>query len=202
MKVVERGKLSLRAGAVMKRNGWLFLVLTVVVYFGGIVVVFQLSSDWLARQTWAMILTGVVVLWYTWETAQLRLAASAQRELQIRPFVVVERESGHFRVRNLGHAPALNVKVGDVVINRDERILVSFPDLIPTLAPGEVRAISVESSHAGVPAKDFFVAHLNPDYANRDLEIRVDYQNIEMKDLFVLEVVGPGKLEILRVSED
>jgi hypothetical protein len=40
---------------------------------------------------WAVSLTGAVVIWYTWETMQLRRAAYREREGQLRPFIVFQQ---------------------------------------------------------------------------------------------------------------
>ena len=188
----------------MRIKGKKYALLTIVfaLYALGIGASFICLRGWSARQTWAVILTGAVIIWYTWENMRLRQTAVAQRETQIRPFVVVERHGKQFTVRNLGLGTALNVKVRNVVINAMENIAISFPDQITTLAPGEVRAISATSFHGDAPRGDFFTAHLDPKFANRELEITVDFQNVEMKPLSVALKVGPGKLQIVHTWRD
>jgi hypothetical protein len=68
-------------------------------------------DDWSAIQTWAVVLTGIVIIWYTWETMQLRETASSQRELQLRPFVVLELKDKKFVVTNVGPGVAVNVRI-------------------------------------------------------------------------------------------
>jgi hypothetical protein len=60
-----------------------FLIIAVAVYTATVLAAIWLSPDWTATQTWAIALTGLVVIWYTWETMQLRLSAWAQRELEL-----------------------------------------------------------------------------------------------------------------------
>lgn len=178
------------------------LIIVSVLYVVLLCLTFNCSPDWTARQTWAVIFTGAVVIWYTWETMRLRQVALAQIDMQIRPFVVVEYENGQFRIRNLGPGTALNVKVRDITINVEENIRVVFPVNIPILAAGEVRTISVTSYHGNQPAGDFFTFHVKPDLANGDLEITVDFQNITMKRMFVVEEVRQQDLRIVRASSD
>jgi hypothetical protein len=154
-----------------------------------------------AISAWAVILTGGVILWYTWETMQLRRAAHAQRELHIRPFVVITRVVQGFRLRNLGPGTALNVRVGDVVVDEQEQLVIHFPAVVSLLPAGEERDITAESFHKDKNAGDFFAAHLDPKYAVMELQVDVTYDNIEMKNYCVSEKVEPGGLTILGVRE-
>jgi hypothetical protein len=173
-----------------------------VLYVLGLYATIIYSSDWTAIQTCAVILTGGVVIWYTWETRQLRQVALAQIDIQIRPFVVVEYEDRQFRIRNLGPGTALNVKVRNVTINAKEEITVDFPDHIPILTAGEVRSISVTSSHGNHSAGDFFAFHVKPGFATRGREITVDFENVAMKRMSVVLEVWQGELRIVRGSPD
>lgn len=93
------------------------LIVVALLYCAGIAIAFCWLQDWTARQTWAVILTGLVIIWYTWETMQLRRGTFAQRELKLRPFVVLEPREKGFCMRNFGHGVALNVRVEDVTID-------------------------------------------------------------------------------------
>ena len=154
-----------------------------------------------AISAWAVSLTGGVVLWYTWETMQLHHAAHAQREIQLRPFVVIQRAERTFQLQNLRYGPALNVKVSDVVIDAHEQIVVRFPGLISILPVGEIRDIETQSFHGEANMGEFFAAHLDLRYAIMDLQLDVAFQNVEMKSYRVSVRVGSGKVEVLGVSE-
>jgi hypothetical protein len=131
---------------------------------------------------------------------QLRRAAVAQRDLQLRPFVVIEPVEHGFRLKNLGPGTALNVKAEDVVISAEDQIRLHFPERIPVLPCGEVRNIAAQSFHGDVNAGDFFAAHLDPQWAALELDIRVTFQDTEMRSFSVSEKVRPGTLEIQGVS--
>jgi len=166
-------------------------------YVAGIGIAYLTYKDnWTALQTWAVILAGIVIIWYTWETMQLREAAFAQRELQLRPFVVVEPQKNNFVVSNVGSGVALNVRINEIIIDKEFEISVRFPDSIPVLRSGEGLPIHAESFKQGKPAGDFFLAHLDPKYANREIEVRVEFQNVEMKPYSVSERVLPARLQI------
>ncbi len=53
-----------------RRHGPLFAA--VVLYSAGVAAAFYWCTDWTARQSWAVILTGLAIIWYTWETTLLR----------------------------------------------------------------------------------------------------------------------------------
>lgn len=157
-------------------------------------------TDWTARQTWAVALTGLVLIWYAWEAMQLRQATFAQRELQLRPLVVLEPEKNSFRLRNFGHGTALNISIDDVIVSEQEEIVIRFPQVIPVLPAGATAEVRAESFKKGRLAGDFFLAHLDPEYASLDLRVCVHFQNAEMAPYMVTESIRPGELSITDVS--
>lgn len=168
------------------------LWVALAIYAAGVGLAFVVcKGNWTAIQTWAVVLTGIVLIWYTWETMRLREAAFAQRELQLRPFVVVELKKKQFEVTNLGVGVALNVKINEVIIDKEFEITVRFPESIAVLRPGETQPMQPESSNG-----EFFLAHLDKKYANREIEVKIEFQNVEMKPYSVSERVVPGQLQM------
>jgi asparagine N-glycosylation enzyme membrane subunit Stt3 len=94
----------------------LYFFLVAAAYLGG--------ADWVILQTWAVVLTGAVVIWYTWETMRLGRTAREQIEVQIRPFVILHPNSAEFAVENVGQGPALNVRIKDAVIDKPSNVVV------------------------------------------------------------------------------
>jgi hypothetical protein len=177
------------------------LLAAFALYFCGIAAAFYWCTDWTARQTYAVVLTGLAIIWYTWETKLLRHATLAQRELQLRPLVVLElKKEGGFWAHNVGYGPALNVSVDEVTIDQTEEVVVRFPAAICILEAGKSAHVVAESFKKGKPADDFFLAHLDPQYANRDLRLRVTFQNAEMRPYSVTESVRPQVLSVVEVS--
>ena len=111
----------------------LVLLVSLGLYAGVMWYVFARESDWTARQTWAVVLTGAILIWYTWETMQLRYAAHAQREAQIRPYAVLQPTPGRLSVTNFGNGVALHIRVETVIVNEEFKIEIRFPkaDLAP-----------------------------------------------------------------------
>jgi hypothetical protein len=131
---------------------------------------------------------------------QLRRAAFSQRQLQLRPLVVLELKEKGFVVRNVGHGVALNVQVGDVILSEQEKVVIRFPGLLPVLASGATAELAAESFKRGKSAGDFFLAHLDPQYASLNLRVRVQFQNVEMTPYVVTESIIPGELRITELS--
>jgi hypothetical protein len=173
---------------------WIALAL----YAAGIGLSFIVCKDnWTAIQTWAVVLTGVVLIWYSWETMRLREVAFSQREIQLRPFVVLELKKKQIEITNIGVGVALNVKIKEVTIDKEHDIIVRFPaEGIAVLRSGETQPVQAESFKKGTSVGDFFLAHLNNEYANQEIELKIEFQNIEMKSYSVSERVVPGQLRM------
>ena len=173
------------------------LVLVVGLYGLATAVAFIWATDWTARQTWAVILTGVVVIWYTYETRRLRVASVRQLEMQIRPFVFLRPAEGKgFVVENVGVGTALNVRVRDVVVDTEYDVQIRFPDAIALLRSGETVPVRAETFREGRPAGDLFAAHIDPRYANRTLLLTIEYQNVELKPYVVVQKTEPATMRI------
>jgi len=155
-----------------------------------------------ATQTMAVLLTGLIVLWYTYETKLLRSETQRQTEMSQRPFVVAKLVDDHFEVSNLGHGVALNIRIKPIEVDQAEQILIQFPDSIPTLNPGETMRIIAESFKKKAPAGDFFLAHLDPNYANRELVVEVKFQSIDFREYLTKEKILPGKREITEFIQE
>ncbi len=171
--------------------------LCILIYFGLIGTSWLLFNNWISIQTVAVILTGAAIVWYTIETKVLRIETQKLTEIQIRPFVILEIKDGNFVLRNIGHGPALNVSIRPVQISADESIIVCFEEMIPSIEPSKSVAITGESFHKGKSAGDFFLAHIDPEYANRNLSVFINYQNIELRHYTTKEQISPKRREIV-----
>lgn len=165
--------------------------------------VLALCADWTARQTWAVILTGVVLIWYTWETMMLRRAAFLQRETQIRPYVVFYADKGAYSVENVGSGPALGVTVDTVEFRADEHHLaIHFPTQVPLLRPGQVAPIIPVPYLNGKQLETEFAAHLDPRYAVEPLAVHIRFRSVEGRSYHVVEEVAHESLEILGLRDE
>lgn len=151
-------------------------------------------------QTWAVVVTGAVVLWYTWETMRLRRMAVRQAELQLRPYVVFSADGREFFVENVGAAVALNVHIDDVEIYSPARTDVRFSSRISVLRPFEKTSVEASVFVDGQASTDFLLAHLNPAYASTQRPVTVRFCNAEGLEYAVTFLIAPGKVEAGAVS--
>ena len=176
-------------------------LLLIVAYLVLVAISFCVTSDWTGRQSYAVILTGAVIVWYTWETSELRKASHRQMALQVRPFVVLSRSDNQFKVTNSGNGPALNVRVSDVQVLSDAGAVIRFPEAVAILPRDATSAIKAKSFLEGRYERDFLDAHLDPQYANRSLSIELRYQDVDLRTYTVNQRTGPGTFEITGFSE-
>jgi hypothetical protein len=168
-----------------------YSLLLIIAFFAG-----SGCDQWNYLSTIAIILTGVILIWYTWETHLLRVEAHRQNEIQLCPFVIVVPKQKQFQLRNIGNGPALNVSIKDVEIDKDFDVRIHFPDHVPFLTKDGATDISAEGYKKGKPAGDFFNAHLYPEYSNRTLRLIIEFQNVDSQTYIVEETVSPGKMTI------
>lgn len=176
---------------------WLYLIVPLVVYGVAILYALNFESDWTAKQTLVVVVTGFVLIWYTWETMLLRQAAFLQRELQLRPFVVFRREGQRYVVENLGNATALGVCIDAITISESPtKLEIRFPSSLSILKPNAVADIEIEVLINGNKSDPTFAAHLDPKYAIRDVNVHIHFSNIEGKQYSLMEIVSPQTLSI------
>jgi hypothetical protein len=152
--------------------------------------------------------TGVVVLAYTYETYQIRQQMvrqtgemQAQRELQIRPFVVIDFERTpsypiHLVLRNIGHGTALGVSCSLFRIEMDpatskERKREEECERIDVLAGHESRSLISRDWESGEP---FPVKGLSQE----TFEATITYKNIEGSSYKSHLRLGPDGYEVLK----
>jgi len=112
------------------------------------------------------------------------------------PPVVVRRtaEPGVFAVENVGRVVALTVRVEDVEIAGDQRVL-------PRNRPGATGRTVQEDAGRGSKAvrladTGMFSPHFDEDYANQTLTVIVRYENVEGRPHSVPVTVAPGRVTV------
>lgn len=176
---------------------WLWLILPLGLYGTGIGFALIFGADWSEKQTWAVILTGVILIWYTWETMLLRRVAVGQRELQLRPFVVFQKANGGYVVENIGGSAALDVRVESITLIAPEiRLDIAFPRAVPLLKSGATATIEVTVDINGRRSDPNFAAHLDPNYAVQDVDLHMRFRNLEGKEYELVQVIAPKTVSI------
>lgn len=155
------------------------------------------SKDGPLVQTAAIALTGLVIIWYAHETYLLRVETQKQTELQQKPLVLAQIKDDAFAVTNYGNGVAFNVTIKPIVVDEQEQIFIHFKGSLPILTSQETQALEAESFHKEVSAGEFFLAHLDPQYANQELVLEINYQNAELRRYCSREKISPQKRQIL-----
>ena len=176
---------------------WLYLLIPLALYSAGIFCTLKYVVDWPEKQTWAVIFTGYILIWYTWETRLLRQIAFGQRELQLRPFIVFRREANQYLAENIGNAAALNIKFENIFMEAPgTKVEILFPNPLPLLKPGASSDVTIQVKINGQISDTLFAAHLDPKYAVEDVDVHIHFSNLEGKSYSLVEVVSPRTLTI------
>jgi hypothetical protein len=176
---------------------WLYLLVPSAIYGVGIFCALGYGTDWAEKQTWAVVLTGAVIIWYTWETMLLRRIAFAQRELQLRPFVIFQKEGGRFVIENIGNGAALNVRLGNITMEAPgTKMEIRFPNQLPLLKPKTIADVEIEVRINGEKADSLLAENLDPKYATIDIEVHIHFSNLEGKGYSLIEVISPKTLSM------
>lgn len=175
------------------RRSVITLAIVLGLYAAGIAASLCLMQDWTARQTVAVVLTGAVVIWYTWETMLLRQVAISQREQNLRPFVLFKGDAhGGYAVENLGATPALGIQIEPVKLHMGDVVLeIIFPSSVPLLRAGETAPLESEVAVNGNKVASVHAAHLDPKYAVIELDIHILYRSIEGKPYHLIQTIAP-----------
>ncbi len=191
-------------------RGYLGLWLLLALYSAAVAAGYLWTTDASARQLWPVVVTGAILVWYTWETMLLRETAARQAEIAlrqrdatleqievaIRPFVIIELDGKGFALKNIGAVPALNARVHDVTIDSVNDIVVKFVPTFPVIPAGATANLQMSSIAQGKEMGDFFAAHLDPRFAVKLLDVVVSYQNVEGKEYRVTHAVGPSTVKV------
>lgn len=176
---------------------WLQLTLLIAGYALTVGVGYYIwSTRYDAISAWAVSLTGAVVLWYTWETMQLRQAAYREREGQLRPFIVFQRSDQHYEIVNVGHGTALNINIETLVVSSEFELEIRFPHAVAYLKPNASVEFKTESYLKGNRSDENWLASIDPKYVKRNLDIKIHFSNIEGRKYSLVQTVAPGTVEI------
>ncbi len=177
-------------------NKYFSLYASLIVYATAIVCGYWYwSGNHEAISAWAIALTGAVIIWYTWETKQLRREAFFQREVQLRPFIVFQKAGETYIVENIGNGAALDLRI-DTVKAGDTGLEIRFPHTLPLLKQHSTATIKIEVYINGNRVDDYLGAHLDPRYAILDVDVKIHFSNIEGKRYTLVETISPKTLSI------
>lgn len=154
-------------------------------------------------QTWSIIVSGFILIWYSWETRLLRVISSDQKDQQIQPLIIYEnRRAGHY-IKNIGSGVALNISIDKVSIGDTEETWIAFPTPTFALSPDQEIQIIGDFFHQGNKLLDINgTAHLSTGYATQTSILVIRYQNVQSKKYLTKQKISQGKIEILETRLD
>ncbi len=157
--------------------------------------------------------TGMAVLWYTVETHYLRRAMVRANEIAIHPLVITSMKPSPnvggnklLVLRNIGKGPALFVQIKDTDAGRFEgagTIVVRFHtvDVLEEKQDAVVDSYGyVEETGKVHKATETFLAHLDPQTANRTYEVAIGYQDTSGAKHESVMQMGKDGIRLLRHS--
>ena len=156
--------------------------------------------------TLVLIITLVVIIFYTVATFGLKKAAVKQTELNLRPFVVIcihTDGSGHSELvyKNIGHSPALDIRTesfdaGAFILNFDMQSLIEV---------GETRELNPKARGKDNLASGLISAVSDPGFTPKALAARdsdlnlfltISYKNIEQIGYRTVVTINKGGVDI------
>jgi len=184
-------------------------------------VILHFLRNWIdVIQAAVLIITLLVLIKYTYETAKLRQETKKQTELGMRPFVIIsytEREDT-FKLANLGFGIALNIRIDDLSLIDNAGLTFDyvFPEIavIPPNTECEIENIKTKINGKISDADKFDLGALFPRSAQRTFEVSIRYRNLlgeeyvakgilgqETFDYEKIEKIGKGTRNIWRFLE-
>ena len=155
-----------------------------------------------AISAWSVAITGAVILWYTWETMQLRRAAYLQYDAQLRPFILFRKDNENFLIENIGTGAALNIRLDTIHVSSEHGMRIEFPESVPVLKSGCQVEIKVRSIANEKETEAPVWAHLDPQHALLHLEVRIHFSNVEGKKYALVETVSPKLLSVIGFRDE
>jgi hypothetical protein len=158
-------------------------------------------------------LTGLILIWYTWETREVRRAMLHQAALQIRPFLGIEYgDDRKIWVHNLGKGVARDIKCQNVPLTQgqpgDTIITVEWK-AIDFLLEGHKRELIGEGAfiEGGDAEREKFAERLKIWLANFGphgksvYEFVIDYADLTGRQYRAVVKVNRGHTELVRDAE-
>lgn len=171
-------------------------------------------------QATVLIITILVLIKYTYETAKLRQETKKQTELGMRPFVIISytEPEDTFKLTNLGFGIALNTRIDDLSLIDNAGLTFDyvFPEIavIPPNTECEIKNIRTKINGEISDADKFDLGALFPRSAQRTFEVSIRYKNLlgeeyvtkgtlgqETFDYENIEKIGEGTRNIWRFFE-
>ena len=176
------------------------LLVPLVIYLSVTLYFFLCNPFFDTAQTIAIILTGVVIIFYTYETFKLRKVSQRQTELLIRPFISIYKLGVDIGLQNIGRGSALNINIESPPFNhKGSEYRLIADDTIPLLNAGDKTHIKTRVN-IGDLSKEDLIMFEGEEFKELEIELIVSYQDLELSEHRNRIKLKPYNGEILNIS--
>jgi len=142
-----------------------------------------------------LLLTLLAIIWYALETRGMKKQMIKQKELSIRPFIVLSYHVDYhcYVLKNIGHGPALYSKMDNIdIVKIDERLTIKYSfENVNILTPGETATLNICYENGNLVTEQD-QAVIMPRFATRSFDFRIIYHNLENKEYSTSGKLGKG----------
>lgn len=201
----------------MKSFNNIFRIISVVViiYFGFLMAVLFFVPDWgtsgTLGDTFGILNTlfsgaALVGVSYTlYLQAQTNELQRKDYARNIQPLLTLEPKKENrgstfmLNVTNIGNGTALNIDFLPAKLSPELSLEYKLEGII-SLTPGQTKEIEVKAYDQNEEADSIWIAHLNPRYANRTVNLEVSYYDIEFNKMKQEFDLGLGETKVAQVQ--
>jgi len=140
-----------------------------------------------------LLLTLLAIIWYAWQTRGMKKQMIKQKELSMRPFIVLAHDGDRYILKNIGYGPAIDIKMDNIAISKiDEKLTIIYSfKKVDIITVGETAALNICYEN-GNPATDSDQAAIMPQFAVKSFNFRIIYHNLENKAYSTSGKLGKG----------
>ncbi len=198
----------LRALKERRVTSWGLFVALAMAYVTATVRLGSATKEWNAV---IYFLTGLILLWYTWETREIRIATLRQSALLIRPFLAIEYgEDRKIWINNLGKGVARDIVCHNVILDiaqPGDTVLTVHWQPIDFLPEGQRRELKAEGAFEEGEERakasqrmEVWLANFGP-RGRAQYEFVVDYADLTGKRYRAVVKIDRGHTELVRDAE-
>jgi hypothetical protein len=143
-------------------------------------------------------ITGIIIVWYTHETSQMKEEMASQRRLSASPFVIIEEEDRKFILKNYG-TPALNLEISGVDLDKYDSFV--YPKITFLGSNHQIELIGKCKSGISLIDQSLHVYWNGLFGSDFEINVSIRYNDLTGRRYETLMKVGKGDHKILHIKE-